>query len=108
MTKRYNVTVTDTQAEWLEEIAAHDQVSVSHVIRDALRTQLPRLVELNRFLSDPRSGGVDEALAVMGSIDMLDTLLDEGIAGVGGADVALPVRRKSRQKPPDGNTGAHE
>ena len=108
MTKRFNVTVTDTQAAWLEEIAFHDEVSVSHVVRDALRVQLPRLVELKRFLDDPSAPDRDQALAVLGSIEDLDRLLHEGNAGVGEADGAIPVRRKSRPEPPDCNTGAHE
>lgn len=53
MTKRFNVTVTDWQADALAELAAADGVSVSHIVRAALRDQLPRLLALSRFLADP-------------------------------------------------------
>ena len=68
MTKRFNVTVTDWQASALEELAAADEVSVSHIVRGALRDQLPRLLALSRVLADP-AADPDYAREV---IDFLD------------------------------------
>lgn len=108
MNKRYTITVTEAQAAWLEEISEHDEVSVSHVIRDALRAQLPRLVELNRWLSADAAQDRSQALALMGSLDGVDAVLSQGIDAVSEADIALPIRRKShRNSPPSSNTGAN-
>jgi hypothetical protein len=69
MTKRFNVSVTEWQAAALEEIAAQQEVSVSHVIRTALRDQLPRLLALARFLEDP-AADPDFALDVVNFMDL--------------------------------------
>jgi hypothetical protein len=69
MTKRFNVSVTDWQADALAELAEADGVSVSHIVRAALRDQLPRLLALSRFLADP-SADPEFARQVVGFMDL--------------------------------------
>ena len=116
MTKRYNITVTDWQADALEEIALAREVSVSNVVRDALRTQLPRDLQLVRFLQNP-STSPDLAISIVEGMERLELEIGEhqferegDAARIGSADeAALPPRTFKRSySPPDGNTGAHE
>jgi hypothetical protein len=133
MTKRFNVTVTDWQAAALEELAAADEVSVSHIVRSALRDQLPRLLALSRFLADP-AADPDYAREVIDFLDQserrdgvreFDThepgfgpptaqqLEAEWELKWGGARVPTgdeappPTDPDDPLLPPSGNTGAH-
>lgn len=103
MTKRYTISVTDWQASALEELAALDEVSVSHVVRDCLRGTLPKLLELSRFLHNP-STRPDDALHLVEDMERLLARFADVGAEVGDADAApAPQRRLS---PPSSNTGA--
>lgn len=98
MTKRYTISVSDWQAAALEEIAALDEVSVSHVVRDCLRGMLPKLLDLTRFLHDPTTSSGD-ALALADDMERLLARLSGG-AVAGDAGAAPPA------SPPSSNTGA--
>jgi hypothetical protein len=109
--KRMSISVTDWQYEALEYLATQTETSVAHIVRDALRGALPRLVELARFLEDPANSPHD-ALQV---IEQMEALLgnlapaDAAESGVAAAAAPPPPRRfKKPTTPPSGNTGAHE
>lgn len=103
--KRISITVSDWQYDSLVEIAKLDQSSVANVARDCIRAMLPQLLEVSRFVYDPRNSPTD----VLAFADQMERALGmlQGAAGVGTADEVAPVRRVfPTKKPPSSNTGA--
>ena len=103
--KRISITVSDWQYASLVEIAALDQTSIANVARDCIRAMLPQLLEVSRFVYDPRNSPTD----VLAFADQMERALGllQGGAGVGDADEVPPAsRRYPAKKPPASNTGA--
>lgn len=106
--KRLSVTVSDAQFDALQEIATLDQTSVANVVRDCVRALLPQLLDVSRFINDPRNSPQE----VLAFADQMERALGiiEGAAVDRIAVVAEPVRKtfKPKVSPPSSNTGAHE
>ena len=103
--KRISITVSDWQYESLVEVAKLDQTSVANVARDCIRAMLPQLLEVSRFVYDPRNSPTD----VLAFADQMERALGllQGGTGVGAADEVPPAfRRYPAKKPPSSNTGA--
>lgn len=103
--KRISITVSDWQYDALHELARLEQSSVANVARDCIRAMLPQLLEVSRFVYDPRNSPTD----VLAFADQMERALGllQGGAGVGSADEVPPARRQyPAKKPPTSNTGA--
>lgn len=113
MPKRFSVTVTDWQADALEQLARLREVSIGVVIRDSLRAQLPRTLAIAKYLENPGADR-DQLLAMMESIDRAElelgfTAWEPGwdAAGVATGDFAAPPPHPlDTPEPPSSNTGA--
>ena len=96
----------DTYAD-LEEVARLEESSIAHVVRDCVRAVLPQLLEVTRFMEDPRRSKVD----VLAFADQMDRALGllAAASKVASGDVEGDDGKPPRfmPRPPSSNTGVN-